>query len=317
MSFQRVLGQNKALKRIQAILASGRVPPALLFFGPDGVGKSLAALETAKALNCHALKPGPTSCDACANCEAIDRGIHLDVKRVNPSYQAGLLGEEAEKQRNLKVDTIRHLLKDLEKKPMTGPWKVAILEQAHLLVLEAVNALLKMLEEPPPNTLWILVTSQKDKLLPTVASRCHAICFSPLPESVLENLLPKTLPAGEGTVKAVASMAEGSLSRALELAHSQAPQQLKALDSPTAPFTLADSLPRELYLARTQAEELLYLMRQKLREKILSETARKALRDLEFLKSALQRNADPRRIVELAVLKMQSVNTAETATNGT
>lgn len=302
MSFEPILGQDRALRRIRALLASERIPPALLFYGPGGVGKTLAAIETAKVLNCLSSSPSPKACSRCANCEAIDRGLHLDVKRVNASYQAGLLGEEVEKQRNLKVDTVRHLLKDLEKKALLGPWKVAIVEEAHTLVPEAANALLKMLEEPPPQTLWILVTSQREKLLPTVTSRCHGIRFGPLPDSVLEACLKERL--GSGDLKA-AALAEGSISRALELSASPAFKALENLRSPTAPFALAEALPRELYLARSQAEECLYLLRQGLKARILAPEARDALRTLERLKTALQRNADPRRVLELAVLTAQ------------
>ncbi len=115
MSLKAILGQEKALGRLRSWLKSGRIPHALLFSGPRGVGKAAAALAFARALNCE--KGGTDACGACAACR---RGVAADIHRVNAAYQAGLSGEPEEKQRSIKVDTVRHVIRDLEMRSMTG-----------------------------------------------------------------------------------------------------------------------------------------------------------------------------------------------------
>ncbi len=298
MSFGEILGQERALKRLRLALESGRIPPALLFHGPEGIGKTKTALEFAKALNCVGQD---RPCDQCASCLSAAKGIDPDLKRVNAAYQAGLREEEAQKQRFIRVETVRHLIKDLEMKSLGGRWKVAVLEDAERLVVEAANALLKALEEPPPRTLWILVTSAKDKMLPTVLSRCHRVTFSSLGRAALLGALESNgIPREEAL--SLAASAEGSAGAALALRNSPWPPPRSWMADPLAPFKLSEELPKELHLARPLAEQFLREAASSLRE---GAGHRRSLSRLSELRSALRSNASPGLVVQLAALELQ------------
>ncbi|MBI4054709.1 MAG: hypothetical protein HY402_01095 [Elusimicrobia bacterium] len=185
MSFKEIIGQERAVRQIQQILRSGRIGGALLFEGPEGIGKRTAAVELAKALNCMELGPGALEgCGRCSACERIPKGVYPDVRILDDVAQAQFLGGGTEKQRNLRIELVREISRELERKSLEGRWKVALLDGAEKLTPEAGNCLLKILEEPPAKTLFILTTSSPLKLLPTVLSRCQRIAFRHLAPAV-------------------------------------------------------------------------------------------------------------------------------------
>lgn len=308
MSLARIRGQARALRLLGPMLASRNLPPALLFFGPEGVGKATTAGELAKALNCLSPAEGGDACDACSSCAAAAKGIDPDLKRVNAHYQAGLREEEVERQRTLRVDTIRHLLKDVEMTSLTGRWKVAILEDAERLEIEAANALLKSLEEPPARTLWILVTGRRDRVLPTILSRCHRVGFGTLPAADASAVLAATgLPLQE--VQRLAKLSEGSPGRALKLRQLELPEPEEWLKDPMGPIRLPEKLPRELHLARPIVEAHLRRIAWRLRDHARRGRpgAEAAQKELSKLSSWLKSNADPRLVLQLACLELERV----------
>jgi DNA polymerase III subunit delta' len=143
-----------------------RVPPAYLFVGPTGVGKRTTAFVLAKALNCSA--QNGDACDQCAHCLRIDRHLHPDIHLVAPQGQV------------IKIDQIRQLREVLTLQAYEGRAKVAILDDAGKLTVEAANALLKILEEPPARTLFVLVCQHLGSLPATVISRAQVLRFSVL-----------------------------------------------------------------------------------------------------------------------------------------
>ncbi|MFH1725886.1 MAG: DNA polymerase III subunit delta' [Elusimicrobiota bacterium] len=316
MSLSAIAGQERPLRRLKSLLASRRLPPALLFQGPRGVGKAATALQLAKALNCSKRKTDccDTGAGACRGCQAAEKGIDPDIHRVDAAYQAALLEEDAAKQRSIRIDTVRHLIADLEMRSLEGRWKAAILDDAHTLVPAAANAMLKALEEPPLRTLWILVTHRPGELLSTIRSRCQQIPFGPLPvERVAELLAARGVAADEA--QAAARLAEGSLGRAIELIEDPQPEPAAWLSDPLAPFKLADELPRGLALARPVVEERLRRMAWHVRssrgpEGFASSAVRAVLRELSELRRALRSNADPRLVLELAALQLQRLKAA-------
>jgi DNA polymerase-3 subunit delta' len=308
MTFARVLGQKRAAAVLSGLLRADRIPSALLFCGLEGTGKTLMALEFAKSLVCRARRGDAAACQSCSDCAAVEKRNHPDVALVNAAYQACLREEEPAKQRTLRVDTIRHLRKDMEMRSLLGGWKVAVIEDAHTLEVEAANALLKTLEEPQPGVLWILLTAQRELLPRTVPSRCFAVAFSPLTPAVIQKILMDRGTPAERAAD-LASFCEGSASRALELEETDYPGSLT--ESLLAPLQAADSLPKELYLARVSAERALFALGQDLRLKHLRgllpfASVEGPLRELLALRRALRSNADPKAVLTLACLEAES-----------
>jgi len=308
MTFGKVKGQARAARILSGMLEGGRVPNALLFTGMDGIGKTLMAVEFARALLCAERQGPAAACGFCSDCLAVDRRIHPDLALVNSQYQALLEEKEPEKQKILHVDTICHVRRDMEMPSMLGRWKIAVIEDAHRMNASAANALLKNLEEPIPRSLWILVTSGREQLPRTIPSRCFAVPFVPLAEAAVRVILEDQGVAPERAAVA-AALCEGSASRALELAAGDYPEALYS--GPLAAFQAADSLPREGYLARSQVEAALFALSQDLRLKHLQGAlpfarVERPLRELVRLRQALRSNADPKVVLTLAGLAVES-----------
>lgn len=277
----KILGQEKALERLESFYSKGSMPGAFLFLGPPGVGKKLTAFHLAKALNCSksqeprakSEKGGFDFCGECENCASIEKGIHPDVRVLDAPEEA-----------HIKIDPVRSLMQLMEKKPSLGLWKAAVISEAHTLTTEAANALLKALEEPSERTLWILISSQRHRMLPTVLSRCVPIVFKPL-----------SLPAVEEILKGQASLlCGGSLERAKRL------MEARSLDG--------SSLPRELAQARRQAGLLMDLWIARLEASFRenpTDGAASALKGLLELERAVQNNASPSLAVELAQMEIR------------
>ena len=176
MPFCDVPTHRRIVELLSRTVASGTLPPSLIFAGPPGAGKRLTALAVAQALNC--LTPqstdgrdaasGPVdACGACAACVRIARGVHPDVLVVEPGDSG-----------TIKIDQIRDIVDRAAFRPFEGRRRVVIVADADALVAAAQNALLKTLEEPPPSSVFILLTSRPDMLLPTVRSRCIRLVFA-------------------------------------------------------------------------------------------------------------------------------------------
>jgi DNA polymerase-3 subunit delta' len=209
MPFRDIIGHRPLLALISRSIAADRLPPSLIFSGPSGVGKRLTAVATAQALNC--LEPvsggGPTIVDACGRCTAcvrIARGVHPDVLFLEPNDKG-----------NIRIDLVRDVIERAGYRPFEGRRRMSIIDQADGLEPSAQNALLKVLEEPPSGSVFVLVTSMPDMLLPTVRSRCPQLRFRPLAAAEVATALLAQGHAGSD-VHAVAALADGSVARALE-----------------------------------------------------------------------------------------------------
>jgi DNA polymerase III subunit delta' len=168
MSFAEIIGHQGQIEILRAALAKNRLHHAYLFAGPEGVGKRTLALALAKAVHCTEM--GSDSCGQCVNCARIRDGNHPDVRLIEP-----LMGKK-----EISIQQIREIERQLNFRSFSGGKKIAILDPATLMNLSAQNALLKTLEEPPQDSLLILIAPTAGGLLPTLRSRCLSLSFGPL-----------------------------------------------------------------------------------------------------------------------------------------
>jgi len=220
MPWSEIEGQERAVRLLRLALGRGQPHHAYLFAGPDGVGKELLARLFAQAANCEA-PDEQRPCGKCDPCRGIARGAFPDVMQVRPQSELiarGLLTKgdlETAPSREIRVDEVRALGKRLSFAALRGRRKIAIVSPADALNERAQNALLKTLEEPPPATTFVLISSQADALLPTIRSRCARVQLQPLPEQLLfDKLLANKVPEAEARERA--ARAQGSLARALD-----------------------------------------------------------------------------------------------------
>lgn len=202
-------------------LESGRVSHAQLFAGPDGVGKRTAFLKWAQVLLCPSPVGPALACEECPSCRRIEGGLHPDIFLAGFQTQALLLKEPVEKQKSIKIDTIREMERALRLKPSEGRVKIALIDPADDLVDAAAHALLKILEEPPPGTHLVLLSVDPGSLLDTIRSRCQIVRFRPLSTGELRKVLEDRAARGEllepDRFEPVIAAAEGSVGRALDM----------------------------------------------------------------------------------------------------
>lgn len=220
MSLADVKHQDLAMASLRRALSTQQVPHAWLFAGPDGVGKELAALGLAQALLCP--EQPFVGCGTCAACQRVVKRSHPDLTWLMPEDElvrralAGRSDFTGTPSRDIRIEQVRRLQDRLAFRPLEGRYKVALIITAHAMNPNAQNALLKTLEEPPRDTVLVLVSSSPDKLLPTIRSRCAKANFGPLPAPFIASTLQQLKKLDQAVAEHVATMAGGSLARALE-----------------------------------------------------------------------------------------------------
>lgn len=202
---------------LNTILSSSYSPHAFLFSGPKGTGKTSAARIVAKILNCEKRKNSGSDlegakgltlnsniepCNVCESCLSITAGRHLDIIEIDAASNRG-------------IDEIRELREKIKLAPVSAKFKVYIIDEVHMLTTEAFNALLKTLEEPPPHAVFILATTEPDKLLPTIISRCIRINFQKATVEEVKHSLKRVLggeklEVGEDVLSVIAQSSDGS-----------------------------------------------------------------------------------------------------------
>jgi DNA polymerase III subunit delta' len=225
--FEPLIGNNRVKEILRRMLAARRVSGALLFAGIEGIGKKRFALELAKALNCRSPK-NFEACDACSSCQRIQNSRFPDHDTDDANKKKIIWSEHADValvrpfNKIIRVPTMRDLEREANFRPYEGAARLFIIEDADKLNEESSNALLKTLEEPPPTTHLVLVTSRPDALLPTIRSRCQTLRFEPLDAGVIEEHLSRTQTPAKKNASAPdarlrARAAQGSIGRALSL----------------------------------------------------------------------------------------------------
>lgn len=215
--FKNIIAQNKAKAIISEQIRNNKIPHAYIFMGENGIGKNTTALEFAKILNCTIndyTKTDIGACNHCIACEQINKGSYPDLHIINFEKQAEILEEDVDKQKTLKIDIIRYMQKQVYMKTSEGKWKFFILEPAEKMTTAAANCLLKTLEEPPENTIIILIAKHKETIPVTIASRSQTVFFQPLPSNEIANYLQEQHSLNPENSSKIASLSDGSIEKA-------------------------------------------------------------------------------------------------------
>jgi DNA polymerase-3 subunit delta' len=183
---------------LSALVEKGKLPHALLFAGPEGVGKRTLAVELTKNLFCEKRN----ACGTCRQCRALASGLHPDFTL--------LAGETS-----IKIDELRAIRKDVYEPPYEAPLRVIVIDNAEMMTREAANALLKTLEEPPPSNVFVLVSSREQEILLTVRSRCVRIGFGPLSRDVVRSYLEEAQGMDTRHAELLADLSNGSVAAGL------------------------------------------------------------------------------------------------------
>ena len=207
MTFDEVAGQKHIVQTLKNALRENKIAHAYLFCGPRGTGKTTMARIFAKALNCETEFGNP--CNHCENCVAITEGRHPDVIEIDAASNRG-------------IDDIRDLVSKVKYSPILGRYKVYIIDEVHMMTNEAFNALLKTLEEPPENVVFILATTEPYKLMPTILSRCQRYDFTKVSDGDIYNRLfdilqNENIQIEEDALSMLVSLADGGVRDALSM----------------------------------------------------------------------------------------------------
>ncbi len=249
MTWDRIIGQPRAIRALRTAIATGRMPHAWLFSGQEGVGKDAAAIEVARVLRCSSPGPDAEACGLCHGCTttgelqnanvrfvfALPAGKGEDARgdapllKLSDTEISQIQEQIAAKARDpyfnisipraqqIKISSIREVKRDFSLVSTEPGWRVVIISEAHQMGEEAANAFLKTLEEPSPRTMLILTTSQRTRMLPTILSRCQEIRFDLLTDEQIADALRERNGADGPSAALLARLAGGSYSRAVEL----------------------------------------------------------------------------------------------------
>lgn len=237
---EQIIGQPHAVKQLKSLASNNRIPHALLFSGPSGVGKYFTAIQFIKSLNSEAnykkienfeepqvkyiipLPRGKSEVSESSATEKLsekqlnDLVDELSKKKTNPYYKIQIDGAN-----NVKISSIREIRKFLSLDYTDIEHRVVIIDEAHLMNTEAQNALLKSLEEPPEGVIFILITPYEDKLLPTIRSRCWQIKFNSLQNNVIKEILVEKFNTNDEEAEKAAVFSSGSVHKAVELVENE------------------------------------------------------------------------------------------------
>jgi len=208
-NFNTVVGQSHITTTLKNAIKNNQLAHAFLFCGPRGVGKTTCARILAKTINCENRTPEGESCNSCHSCVSFDSGTSLNIHELDAAS-------------NNSVDDIRNLVDQVRFAPQAGKYKVYIVDEVHMLSTAAFNAFLKTLEEPPPFAIFILATTEKHKILPTILSRCQIFDFKRITnndtvEHLQEICLKEHIVADKTALHIIAQKSEGCLRDALSI----------------------------------------------------------------------------------------------------
>lgn len=322
MTFDSIIGHERQKNILRQALQNQRVAHAYLFEGPDGIGKRLMALALARALLC----PKGNGCGDCPSCRKVDHNNHPDLHFLDSDGTT------------IKIDQVRTLQQQLSLRPLEGTYRICLIDGAEQFNPAAANALLKTLEEPQPNTVIILLSSQPEALLVTIRSRCQRLPFQRLPKQQLAEILAERLELPETEAAVLAALSNGSFKKALgqnrDLYLQQRRELLRSLlalsaGSTVPTFKLAEQLAaekehlteiieifqaffRDLLLlkhGRPETELVNLDIKETLYRQLECETSHSLLQKLDALDAGryyLKRNVNRQLAVEIMLMRMNA-----------
>ncbi len=199
-----LIGQENTTDSLELSVRAGKIGNAYLFHGPAGSGKKSLAKVFAKAVNCVE-KRGDKPCGNCPSCMKFENGNHPNIEWVKPDGAS------------LKIRQIVQIVGDVSKKPYDSGYKVVVIEQAEKMTVDAQNAFLKTLEEPPPYTVFLILAENPKALLPTVVSRCQSFRMRPVPITDIQVFLSRTYPDREAQIKLASVFSNGIIGRSVQM----------------------------------------------------------------------------------------------------
>jgi DNA polymerase-3 subunit gamma/tau len=208
-NFSTVVGQEHITTTLKNAIRNNQLAHAFLFCGPRGVGKTTCARILAKTINCENLTKSGEACNKCSSCVSFNEGASMNIHELDAAS-------------NNSVDDIRSLVEQVRFAPQAGKYKVYIIDEVHMLTTSAFNAFLKTLEEPPPYAIFILATTEKHKILPTILSRCQIFDFKRITlndtvRHLMEICEKEDVKAEKPALQVIAQKSEGCLRDALSI----------------------------------------------------------------------------------------------------
>lgn len=187
-----IIGHKRQIEYFEKVISKGALAHAYLFFGPERVGKRAFARAVATAMLCEKKNAGIESCGACQSCEKAERGQHGNITVLSISET---IVSKKEERKDIPIEDIRELKRMLSFAPAGSAWRIIIMDGVERMSLPAANAFLKILEEPPEQTLFLLITSEPEHVLETIRSRAEEVYFSLVgPEDIREFLAQESIP---------------------------------------------------------------------------------------------------------------------------
>ena len=271
MSLARIRDQESAVQLLGNILRRGRFPNAMLFWGPDGVGKYLTALEFAKAIHCTNMQWD--ACDTCPTCEKIEHGNHPDVRTVVPMKRS----------RSIANDVVEEITEAASLSPTESDRRIFILQDADRMTARAQGHFLKTLEEPPGKSLFILTTQYPGMLFVTIRSRCQSVRFRALRTETIVELLLQQRDIPHETAHSIAALAQGQMTQALDLVDTgkrvAALGAIRQLTEGADPVQLAQEFAQMLAEQRQRIEADIDAELQSVEEEALEPEERERIKD--------------------------------------